>query len=422
MNAIILVVDRLHAGYLGAYGNTWIQTPAFDRLAAESFVFDQAFIDSPKPDSLYRALWLGRHALLPATSQESPILVALLSGAGITTALVTDEEALIRNPWATAFADLIEIPGATRTSPFAAVGDLTGVETCSPCLAATVEETHLARCFAQMIDWLESPREPYLLWCHLRGLAAPWDAPIDFRRAYADSGDPEPSQTAEVPCYKLMKDRDPDELLAVSHSYAGQVGLLDACLGALGEYLLSSPAGKETLLVVLSARGFPLGEHQRIGPVNDALHAELVHVPLLVRFPSGLGAAVRSQALVEPDDLWATLLDWWEIPRRPESPTARSLMPLVREEAEIVRDCLLIAGEIDERAIVTPSWFLRAGETPELFVQPDDRWQVNNVANRCPDIVELLEEALASRERALKSGQLSQVPPLADVLLEYQGT
>jgi arylsulfatase A-like enzyme len=39
VNAICLVVDRLHTGFLGAYGNTWIETPVFDRLAAESFHF-----------------------------------------------------------------------------------------------------------------------------------------------------------------------------------------------------------------------------------------------------------------------------------------------------------------------------------------------------------------------------------------------
>ena len=48
MNAILLVIDRLHAGYLGAYGNGWIATPAIDRLAAEGFVFDQCLIDSPQ--------------------------------------------------------------------------------------------------------------------------------------------------------------------------------------------------------------------------------------------------------------------------------------------------------------------------------------------------------------------------------------
>ena len=42
MNAICLVIDRLHAGYVGAYGNTWIETPAMNRLASQSFLLDQA--------------------------------------------------------------------------------------------------------------------------------------------------------------------------------------------------------------------------------------------------------------------------------------------------------------------------------------------------------------------------------------------
>ena len=46
MNAICLVIDRLHRGLL-AYGNTWVD-PAFDRLTAESFAFDQMLVDSPR--------------------------------------------------------------------------------------------------------------------------------------------------------------------------------------------------------------------------------------------------------------------------------------------------------------------------------------------------------------------------------------
>ncbi|HEY1068570.1 MAG TPA: sulfatase-like hydrolase/transferase, partial [Pirellulales bacterium] len=66
---VCLVVDRLHAGYLGSYGNAWIETPELDRLAAESTVFDSAFVARPTLESLYpNALWLGRHPLeeLPA--------------------------------------------------------------------------------------------------------------------------------------------------------------------------------------------------------------------------------------------------------------------------------------------------------------------------------------------------------------------
>ena len=38
MNAICLVIDRLHCGYLGCYGNAWVGMPGIVRLAAESFV------------------------------------------------------------------------------------------------------------------------------------------------------------------------------------------------------------------------------------------------------------------------------------------------------------------------------------------------------------------------------------------------
>ena len=71
MNAICLVIDRLHRGFLGAYGNTWIETPAFDRLAAESFVFDQMLVDSPRLGPLYRSFWQGLHALAPADGESA---------------------------------------------------------------------------------------------------------------------------------------------------------------------------------------------------------------------------------------------------------------------------------------------------------------------------------------------------------------
>ena len=37
-NILCLAVDRLNADFLGAYGNAWVETPAFDALAAESIL------------------------------------------------------------------------------------------------------------------------------------------------------------------------------------------------------------------------------------------------------------------------------------------------------------------------------------------------------------------------------------------------
>jgi arylsulfatase A-like enzyme len=218
----------------------------------------------------------------------------------------------------------------------------------------------------------------------------------------------------------LSLDFDPDELLGITQAYAGQVSMLDTCVGALLDFFYGLPISSETLLSLTSARGFPLGEHLRVGPCDGALFGEALHVPWMVQLPDGAGAAMRSPALLEPSDLWATLLDWWAV-ARPQSPTADSVLPLIRQEAFSLRDRLCMAGRNGQRAIRTPAWHLRANLDPELFAKPDDRWEINNVASRCQDVVENLFDALTEYELALPAGRIAELPPLGDVLLKGLG-
>jgi len=197
--------------------------------------------------------------------------------------------------------------------------------------------------------------------------------------------------------------------------------LLDECLGAFLEFFESSTLSQDTMLVLTSPRGFPLGEHGRVGPCDAALYGELVHVPLMVRLPDGLGAAARSQALVGPSDLWATLLDACGVTQPPASPDAGSLMPILRHETAKLRDRFCIVGEGPDRAIRTPAWMLRTAATSELFAKPDDRWEVNDVANRCHDVAEELQEALAQYEQAIHASDTGNLTPLRGTLLDGFG-
>src|SRR5438128_2330588 len=98
-NVICLVIDRLHAGYLGAYGNTWINTPALDRLAAQSLVCDGAIIDSADLATAYRSLWLGRHACcLPVSEAQRETLSAIFAREGWQTTLLTDDPTVAEHP------------------------------------------------------------------------------------------------------------------------------------------------------------------------------------------------------------------------------------------------------------------------------------------------------------------------------------
>jgi arylsulfatase A-like enzyme len=147
-------------------------------------------------------------------------------------------------------------------------------------------------------------------------------------------------------------------------------------------------------------RGFPLGEHRRVGGVDPRLYADQLHVPWLVRFPDGAGRLARSGRLVSPLDLLPTLVDWTDGGSEKDLPRwdGRSVLPLVRPAIPSWRDALVFgSGATGNRAIRTPGWSLHyeaardAGARPnggELFVRPDDRWEANDVATLCPEIVD----------------------------------
>ena len=209
---------------------------------------------------------------------------------------------------------------------------------------------------------------------------------------------------------------DPDELLGITHAYAGQVALLDACLGGLLDHLQVSGRAETTQLTLLAARGFPLGEHLRVGACDAALYNELVQIAWLMRFPDGLGRLARTQALVQPFDLPLTLLDWLDIDRGQfGSPTSASLVPVIRGDQEAIRDHLCLVSEAD-RAIRTPAWMLRqpAQGPSELYAKPSDRWEVNEVSRLCGEVVEGLQQALQEAEQ---TGQSLQARPLPDLLV-----
>jgi arylsulfatase A-like enzyme len=386
---ICLIVDRLQAAQVGAYGNTWVHTPQFDRLAAESLVFDRALADTFDLDRLYRGLWQARLAIWPDDSAASaPSLPALAASAGMETVLLTDEKAIGALAAAAGFEN--------RTLLAAHEPDQ---------LADEIEATGAAQFVGAAGELLGTLKRPFFFWLHARGLGGPWDAPYELRQQYADEEDPTPPDFVTPPCQRLSADYDPDELLGIAHAYAGQVSLWDTCLGALVDEFRASPAAADTLLVVLSPRGYPLGEHLGVGPIDHALFNEHVQIPWLLRFPDGLGSLARSHALVVPADLPRTLADWLGWPQDSFPAASHSLLPLVRLQARSVRECVILRGGTHDWAVRTPAWHLRASGADEtrrveLYSKPSDRFEVNDIADRAPDIVAGLVDVLAKAQAA----------------------
>ncbi|MCX7425208.1 MAG: hypothetical protein NTW96_06230, partial [Planctomycetia bacterium] len=77
---------------------------------------------------------------------------------------------------------------------------------------------------------------------------------------------------------------------------------------------------------------------------------------------------------------------------------------------------LLLGSLGAETAIRTPAWYMRLTDPPELFVKPDDRWEVNDVADRCRDVADRLRDAAAAYDEHLQADRLDELKPLDEVL------
>jgi arylsulfatase A-like enzyme len=394
-NMLVIVVDGLRASALGAYGNTSYATPALDHFAAESLVLDWCFAPSPDLHDIYRALWHSRRSV------QNPITVSLervFAEAGYNTTLVTDYDLLSSYTSSKDFDEIVQVPSSLATGSTAERANVSS-------------ETELARAFSAATEQVVEVQndKPRLVWLHARGMYGPWDAPIELQESLRGEGDPSSIESILPPNILTNSAHDPDAAFRYACAYAAQVMVMDDCVERLLEATKAS-AGDEWLVTLLGARGFPLGEHGRIGGVDPRTHVEQLQVPWLVRFPEKLGQLSRVEALTSHLDLLPTLVDWMGRGDKTDRCTfdGTSILPLATCARTLWRHAT-ISTSASARSIRTAGWCLREDLTQEegitsdgvtkvseLYVRPDDRWEANDVAKLCPEVVEELRSGLSA--------------------------
>ena len=93
MNAIVLSFDRLPVSFLACYGNNWIETPNFDRFAAQAATFHQHFSESLVLDTVRHAWWSGRYECRRWPPHREDLLPTALAAQGITVRLLLEADA-----------------------------------------------------------------------------------------------------------------------------------------------------------------------------------------------------------------------------------------------------------------------------------------------------------------------------------------
>jgi arylsulfatase A-like enzyme len=226
MNTIVVVCNSLPLGFLGAYGNAWIETPNLDRLAAEGVVFDHHFPENLTTLPTRRSWWTGRYGFPHPEQGWTPlrpdevILPDLLWKQGVRTALISDVP-LLREAglgYGRGFDEVIWVRGQGY-DPLVPPGDPRARDVRlddepglplppgddpnhglwkarweqflrnRAVLHTEVEEnTGVARTVQAAIDWLGRRKvgsDPFLLWLDLFSPHGPWDPPEPYRDQYA---------------------------------------------------------------------------------------------------------------------------------------------------------------------------------------------------------------------------------------------
>jgi arylsulfatase A-like enzyme len=391
-NVLVIAVDGLRASALGAYGNATFPTPALDRLAAESLLVEWCYSPSADLHDVYRALWNSNNPDGDSTADSLP---RMLGQAGYTTKLVTDDISLAALAAATAFNEIVQVGRGQHSPPARKQPDTTKAE--------------MAGTFAAAMDQLTASAgdAPQLLWLHTRGMYGAWDAPVDLQGTLLDEADAPPIDLTSPPDIIVSDKDDPDLAFRYACAYAAQVMVLDECVTNVLEALASKEGA--WIVSLVGTRGFSLGEHSRIGGVDARMYGEQLHVPWMVRLPDLRGRLTRVAALASHCDLPPTLADFVGLDVDDGPHHGHSAAQLAASRRVSLRDSL-ISASASARSIRTASWCLREDGTggvsdsasnrvmtaSELFVRPDDRWEANDVAKLCPDVVEELRARFGS--------------------------
>ena len=342
-NILCLAIDRLNADFLGAYGNSWVETRAFDALATESILFDSYYGTSLDLRTLYRAFWRGEASSAiksEADDSETPkSLFRELKERGYRTYVVSDVEAV-------ALHEAIEDDYCDGRF------FLDSSETSAP--VETLEETRfyrnfeeLSRFVAKLEDEKNADGAPWFIWAHFSGWNDAWDFPIDKREYWReDEEDPAPysgvippywpcvrqettrrktrveEETISDVDYEAGDDRarlagldSDDRRLGVVEAYCGGLSVFDETLSGFTQLLKETGVLGKTLFLTTGVRGFSSGAPSALGVPRDGsrkspFYAEEVRLPLAIRLPDETGATVRLPSLCEPRDVYETIRAW----------------------------------------------------------------------------------------------------------------
>ncbi|MEG0951376.1 MAG: sulfatase-like hydrolase/transferase [Niameybacter sp.] len=175
--------------------------------------------------------------------------------------------------------------------------------------------------------------------------------------------------------------RDEEEIKQNIADYYAMISHLDASIGTLVDYLEAKGELEDTLIVFTGDNGLAVGQHGYMAKQSHYEHS--VRVPLVMAGAS-MPQDKRIDSYVYLMDIYPTICEWMGI-EIPESVESKSLVPLIRDEVETIREHLYFAFEDLIRSVKYNGFKLihykNAPEHTQLFNVVEDPDEIHNLYN-----------------------------------------
>ena len=479
-NVIVVMLDTLQFNYLGCYGNTNVKTPNLDRFARQGFLFENAYSEGLPTIPVRRAIMTGRFTLPYAGWKPLDLndtsLTDMLWCREVQTALVYDTPPmrLPKYGYSRGFDYVkfcngheldhetfhnVPLDPAVKAEDYLSPGMLHRNEdgeydSSSQSLIREAEcylkqrqfwksdaDNYVSVVAREADDWLRrkrDPKRPFLMWVDSFDPHEPWDPPSVWEgKPCPHDPDYQGNPMILAPWTEVKGVMTEEECAHIRALYMEKITQVDKWVGELLDSIRAQGLWDETLIVLMSDHGQPMGEgehgHGIMRKCRPWPYEELVHVPLIMHVP-GIEGGKRIKSFVQNVDVTATIMDALGELGTPQKasdfgfPTydtsemqGISLLPVMRGETDTVRDCAIagyygmswslitedysyvhwlvsedvkdsvdcIAGSGTE--MKEEMWTCTAGakvqvpDHDELYDRKADPFQLNNIADQNPD-------------------------------------
>ena len=302
-NLLLITIDALRADHLGAYGYSRPTTPRLDQLAADGVRFAAAFTSGPMTLPSVGQLFTSS----PFPAPTRPTLVSSLFAGG-----VVRTKAIVNNLY------LFQWLALASRDPFDSITE-----------AWSWRADRISRNALQWID--QRPGEPFALYLHYIDTHTPYHPPLPFAARFTDAAyrGPVGLRFDDVAGARAGRYAPADRARIVA-LYDGALSFVDAEIGRLLDGLASRRLLDHTLVIISADHGEEHWDHGSFFH-GQSLYDELLHVPLLMRFPDRAYAGRVVREPVRALDIVPTIAEVLGLPAFPEF-EGTSLMPLIAHD------------------------------------------------------------------------------------------